>query len=281
MKPHSEHVPLARVGFTLVELVVVVALVCLLATMLAPTLARTKPNSASFQCQNNLRQLAFAWKMYADDNNGNLVYNRDGGIAGKAAGSEAWVAGWLDFTASTDNTNTALLIDHNKYPYGAYLGPYVKTPLVFKCPADRSTAPVGGGPKPRVRSVSMNNHVGIGSRTWSRYSVGFPICSNFAQIKLPAYMFVILDEREDSISDGCFETDPDTLYQVVDYPASYHNNAGSFSFADGHSELHHWNDPRTRPLLQPGQFLSLSINLPGDKDVLWLAQHAAGVASYP
>jgi prepilin-type N-terminal cleavage/methylation domain-containing protein/prepilin-type processing-associated H-X9-DG protein len=281
MKPCSEHGLLARAGFTLVELLVVVAMVGLLASMLAPTMAKTKPNSASFQCQNNLRQLALAWKMYADDNSGSLVYNRDGGSVGKSLGSEGWVAGWLDFTSSTDNTNTALLINHTRYPYGAFLGPYVKTPLVFKCPADRSTTPMSGGANPRVRSVSMNNHVGTGSRTWTSPSVKYPVCTKFDQIKIPAYMYVVLDEREDSINDGCFSTDPDTLYQVVDYPASYHNNAGGFSFADGHSEIHRWKDRRTMPVLQPGQELTLNVNLPGDVDVLWLAQHAAGVVSYP
>jgi type II secretory pathway pseudopilin PulG len=260
---------------------VVVAMVGLLATMLAPTMARTKPNSASFQCQNNLRQLAFAWKMYADDNNGGLVYNRDGGNVGKSFGSEGWVGGWLDYTSSTDNTNTALLIDHNKYPYGAYLGLYIKTPLAFKCPADRSTALMAGGAKPRVRSVSMNNHVGTESRTWTANSVKYPLCTRFDQIKSPAYMFVFLDEREDCINDGCFETDPDTRYQLIDFPASRHNNAGGFSSADGHAEIHHWQDRRTMPVLQTGQFLSLNVNLPGDKDVLWLAQRGAGVASYP
>ena len=281
MKPCSEHVTPARAGFTLVELVVVVAMVGLLATMLAPTMARTKPNSASFQCLNNLRQLAFGWKMYADDNNGNLVYNTDGGNSGKAKGNESWTGGWLDYTASTDNTNTGFLIDHSRYPYGAYFGPYIKTPLAFKCPADRSTAPMAGGPMPRVRSVSMNNHVGTHSRTWTANSTRYPLCTNAAQIKSPAYMFVVLDEREDSINDGCFSTDPDTLYQVVDYPASYHNNAGGFSFADGHSEIHRWKDPQTMPVLRPGQYLPLNVNLPGDVDVLWLAQRAAGVASYP
>jgi len=281
MKYCSEYVPPARAGFTLVELVVVVAKIGLMATMLAPTMARTKPNSASFQCQNNLRQLASAWKMYTDDNNGNLVYNTDGGNSGKVKGNESWAGGWLDYSASTDNTNTALLIDHSKYPYAAYLGPYVKTPLVFKCPADRSTAPVAGGAKPRVRSVSMNNHIGMGSRTWTANSIKYPVCTKFDQIKIPAYMFVVLDEREDSINDSCFSTDPDTLYQVVDYPASYHSNAGGFSFADGHSEIHRWKDPRTMPVLQPGHLVILNINMPGDVDVLWLAQHAAGVASYP
>jgi prepilin-type N-terminal cleavage/methylation domain-containing protein/prepilin-type processing-associated H-X9-DG protein len=280
MKPCSEHGLQPRAGFTLVELVVVVAMVGLLASMLAPTLARTKPSSASFQCQNNLRQLAFAWKMYADDNNGSLVYNRDGGNVGKSFGSEGWVGGWLDYSPSTDNTNTALLIDHSRYPYAAYLGPYVKTPLVFKCPADRSTALVAGAPKPRVRSVSMNSLVGTGSRPWV-ISSKYPVCTNLSQIKSPAYMFVFVDEREESINDGEFMTDPDTRYQLVDYPASYHNNAGSFSFADGHSEIHRWKDPRTMPYLRPGQSLVLNINLPGDMDVIWLAQHSAGVVSYP
>jgi prepilin-type N-terminal cleavage/methylation domain-containing protein/prepilin-type processing-associated H-X9-DG protein len=267
-------------GFTLVELVVVVAMFGVLATMLAPTMARTKTNSASFQCRNNLRQLALGWKMYADDNNGNLVYNRDGDGVGGSSGRETWVGGWLDYSSRTDNTNTALLIDHSKYPYAAFLGPYVKTPLVFKCPADRSTALLAGAPKPRVRSVSMNSLVGTGSRTWvmpGRY----PLCTNLSQINSPAYKFVFVDEREESINDGEFMTDPDTLYQLVDYPASYHNNAGSFSFADGHSEIHRWKDPRTMPVLRPGQSLVLNLNLPGDMDVLWLAQHAAGVVSYP
>ena len=256
-------------------------MVGLLAAMLAPTLARTKPNSKSFQCQNNLRQLAFAWKMYADDNNGGLVYNRDGGNVGKSLGNEGWVAGWLDYTASTDNTNTALLIDHSQYPYGAYLGPYVKSASPFKCPADRSTSLVGGSFKPRVRSISMNNHVGTGSRTWNSPSPRYPLCTDATQLKSPAYMFVFLDEREDCINDGCFFADPDNLYQLVDFPASYHDNAGSFSFADGHSEIHRWKDRRTMPVLQPGQGLTLNVNLPGDVDVLWLAQRAAGVASYP
>jgi prepilin-type N-terminal cleavage/methylation domain-containing protein/prepilin-type processing-associated H-X9-DG protein len=279
MKPCSEHVALARAGFTLVELVVVVAMVGLLASMLAPTMARTKPNSASFQCQNNLRQLTFAWKMYADDNTGSLVYNRDGSV-GYSAGNESWVGGFLDYTANPDNTNTALLIDHNKYPYGAFLGPYIKTPLAFKCPADRSTAPMAGGAQPRVRSISMNNFVGTGSRAWNTFS-RYALCTRFEQIKSPGYMFVFLDEREDSINDGCFITDPDTRYIIIDYPASYHNNAGGFSFADGHAEIHRWKDSRTMPVLRPGQYLPLNVNLPGDVDVLWLAQRSAGVASYP
>jgi hypothetical protein len=34
-------------------------------------------------------------------------------------------------------------------------------------------------------------------------------------------------------------------------------------------------------VLQPVVLLSLNVNLSGDKDILWLAQRAAGVPTYP
>ena len=136
------------------------------------------------------------------------------------------------------------------------------------------------GRMPRVRSISMNCYVGEASRTWNVPSK-YILCTKAAQIRFPAYMFVILDEREDSINDGWFASNPDVLYQLVDYPASYHGNAGGLSFADGHSEIHKWIDPRTRPVLRSGEALTLNVNLPGNKDVPWLAQRAAGVSTYP
>ncbi len=265
-------------AFNLIELAMVLAGLALLSCVLAPALGRTGPNSAAFQCLNNLRQLGAAWVMYSDENQGRLVPNRDGGAAGGSIADASWVAGWLDFTSSTANTNTAMLMNHDRYPYGAYLGPYLKTPRPFKCPADTSAVRILGQSLPRVRSVSMNGRVGEGGRTWLG-TPKFRMYKTMADLydPTPSRLFVFVDEQENSINDGVFQVDPDTLYQMVDYPASHHNSAGAFGFADGHSEIHAWRDARTMPPFVPGNLLYLNVNLPGNVDALWIQEHSANV----
>ena len=95
----------------------------------------------------------------------------------------------------------------------------------------------------------------------------------------PSMTWVLLDEREDSINDSFWVVEmtgypnPATT-KIVDYPASYHNNSGGFSFADGHSEIRRWKDPRTVPKLKKGVDLPLNISSPNNKDVLWWQERA-------
>ena len=92
----------------------------------------------------------------------------------------------------------------------------------------------------------------------------------------PAKTYVILDERQDSINDAYFVQEMDgyadiSTTKIVDYPASYHNRAAGFAFADGHSEIHRWRDPRTMPPLTTK--LSLNVPSPNNQDVYWMQQH--------
>jgi prepilin-type N-terminal cleavage/methylation domain-containing protein len=60
--------PCSAVAFTLVELMVVVAIIAVLASLLLPALAGGKERARSAQCRGNLRQWGVAYRMYTDDN---------------------------------------------------------------------------------------------------------------------------------------------------------------------------------------------------------------------
>ena len=56
-----------RRGFTLVELLVVIALIAVLAGLLLPTLSKAKERAKRIACLNNMRQLTLASQAYAHD----------------------------------------------------------------------------------------------------------------------------------------------------------------------------------------------------------------------
>jgi len=63
-------------------------------------------------------------------------------------------------------------------------------------------------------------------------------------------------------------------YNFADIPADLHDGAATFSFADGHTEVHRWMDPRTTPPLVPApQIVSIGSS-PNNADVFWLQDHS-------
>ncbi len=70
--PLNEHQPRNRCSicyaFTLLELVLVIAIIAVLAALLLPVLGKSKAKAEGMTCASNLRQLSLAWFLYADDN---------------------------------------------------------------------------------------------------------------------------------------------------------------------------------------------------------------------
>jgi prepilin-type processing-associated H-X9-DG protein/prepilin-type N-terminal cleavage/methylation domain-containing protein len=79
-------------AFTLVELLMVVAVIAILAGLLLPVLSRSRQTAQRLRCASNLRQLSLAAQMYWDDNNGNAFRYRGAATNG---GDLYWF-GWLE-----------------------------------------------------------------------------------------------------------------------------------------------------------------------------------------
>lgn len=78
-------------GYTLVELLVTVAVLALLASLLLPALLRAKETARQAACFNNLRQLGLAAQLYWDDHQGRTFRYR---TRATADGDTYWF-GWL------------------------------------------------------------------------------------------------------------------------------------------------------------------------------------------
>lgn len=269
-------------GFTLIELLVVIAVIAVLAGLLLPALSRAKAQALKIECLSNLRQLGFGWEMYAVDHLENLVPNGHGPRSGSEPRRLSWVGGWLDFSSDSDNTNTHWLMDPN-YRYGARLAPYLLSAGVYRCPSDRSFVVQEGRRLDRVRTVSMNCYMNgleiLGVNAfWQSDAYRTFRKSGDLNVTSPSYMFVFIDEREDSINDGYFASDLENKrgqQTIVDFPAAYHHRAANLTFADGHAESRRWRDSQTVPPLVRGQLLRLNVGTPNNPDAVWLQEHTS------
>ena len=201
-------------GFTLIELLVVIAIIALLMAILMPALNRVREQSKRVACLSNLRQLTFAWTMYADDSDGKLC------AANIGDSDYGWV-GPMDVSDPIEDQIAAM--------QGGVLYEYSNNVGLYKCPT---------GVREHMRTYSIACSMNTDpSAPWKG-----KVLKKKTEIPRPEGRIVFVDEGH--VVNRAF-----SIYYSEptwrDLPPVHHANGASFSFADGHSEYWKWMLPIT------------------------------------
>lgn len=207
-------------GFTLVELLVVVAIVSMLMALLLPSLGRARQVAKRTQCLSNIRQLQIAEVAYAGDNRDLMIYAGD----------------------STEQ--------------GSWIGPlqhYGATAEARRCPADASeyfSRPLEGTNPPRLRTTSygINNYVSPTHAPFGREPI-----RRLSQVERPARVVQLGELAEIApyagsdhfhVQDFYLAIAPQISIALIDNQMALGRHGGepkswgaqlNFSFLDGHA----------------------------------------------
>ncbi len=202
--------PLPYQGFTLVEILVVVALVSFLSALLLSAFSRVRSASRTVTCAANLRQIGMAGAMYANDNRGFYP---------------------SVFSIKEPNCDWAEL-----------LFPYIKSAEVFKCPSFpngeyRTGCPVSD----TSEGFSLNQAFDWdGSYSTVQLTQGAPI--NQVRLRHPSSTVLYLDGngkttlRDIRRTNIVINGEPISEEQLLDFSelGNRHNYGANLCFADGH-----------------------------------------------
>lgn len=242
-----------RPALTLVELLVVIAVIAILLALLQPALSLARAKAREVTCLNNLKQLQICAKLYSLDYDDFLLPNRNVYYVGTDkqttgfSNNMTWCAGLAPFDTTTENVERGLLFKYNK------------STDIYLCPSDRSRVRTPDGELlhlRRTRSYNLSQSInGLPYPPGTGTPPGFAKESEIDD-PTPAQLLFFVGVHEESIYDSHFGIPPrGSPYadepRWWDLPAGRHSQGCSFSFADGHVERWKWATPKV--YVEPAQ----------------------------
>lgn len=235
-------------GFTLIELLVVIAIIALLLALLFPVLRSAREAGQRTVCLSNLRQLTLAWRAYATQYDGKIVW---GAASARLSRRNALVQeGWLGNAFLFAHSRSELIADPNK---GAFW-PWVKDIDAYRCPSGRK-----GHLATYSTVVSANGELVEG--TYIKYSNSDDVTAGFG--KRVGSTVLRLKSLTDIVSPGAGQRAVfidmgqtplgNDFYIHYLYPKWYmasappirHHDGTTLSMADGHAEYWRWKGQET------------------------------------
>jgi prepilin-type N-terminal cleavage/methylation domain-containing protein/prepilin-type processing-associated H-X9-DG protein len=218
-----------RAGFTLIEILVVIAIIALLAALLFPVFARAREGARTKVCLSNMKQLALGFQQYLNDSGnrypGAGQYQKWGGL-GQAIGTKLpdgvsgghWVKGNNDNNSAHSGPGKLAYLDDftasgNKADVeGGALFPYVKSTQIYICPSNADGEAKGLTYSMNCAVAGMHN----------------------VRMTQPSDVILLVDEAK--ANDGFWYAIDST--SSTDALTQVHNGGGNLLFADGHAKFY-------------------------------------------
>jgi prepilin-type N-terminal cleavage/methylation domain-containing protein/prepilin-type processing-associated H-X9-DG protein len=232
-------------GFTLIELLVVISIIALLLSLLMPALDHARELARRAVCKANLKDLAIAWIMYADDNDGKIVNgrpgrNRNGSPSGATTGETSdlkvtpdgrfeipWV---LPIPLNSASEPTISEFDQEQLIKQGSLYPNTKNVKSYRCPGAKAK-------HQRTYSIATSLN-GERDPVETLPNKSLLCVKNRSLVRRPHDRIVFLDEgRVNNVSFQVRYTNPGAW---IDPPPTRHSGGMTFVFADGHSGYWKW-----------------------------------------
>lgn len=268
-------------AFTLIELLMVIAIIGILLGLMLGGFAQAKARAHRITCLNNQRELHTVWHKFADDNDDRLVMNSNPiGSVTSVLTNVPWASGGVhQFYATV--TNEIFLTDPQ---YSAFA--YAKlNPRLYRCGAIKHQ--ING--RPMIRHYSMNPYMGRQNASSFAAPSGFEVYRRMNDVTQPSQRAVFVEMNPYIICTTAVRINPGmqadtdanspTFGQIISgdfatLPIFPHGKSTIVSFADGHvDQQKRQTDEFER--VWPVDWIAdhQGLHAPDNADFLWFANH--------